>query len=173
MSKEEGKEPFFVNATSGSTVMGAFDQLDELAEVCKKHELWLHVDASWGGSFIMSSLHKKHMKVRIGNEVEIWIYLYCILSQGCELVDSIAWNPHKMMGAPLQTSVFVTRHNRILHEANSASATYLFQQDKFYDVSYDTGDKSVQCGRKTDAFKFWFMLKARGEEHFESKFSNI
>ena len=75
-----------------------------------------------------------------------------------------------MMGAPLQTSVFVTRHNRILHEANSASASYLFQQDKFYDVSYDTGDKSVQCGRKTDAFKLWFMLKARGEDHFESKF---
>ena len=75
MSKEEGKEPFFVNATSGSTVMGAFDQLDELAEVCKKHELWLHVDACWGGSFIMSRLHKKHMKVRIGNKVEIWIYI--------------------------------------------------------------------------------------------------
>ena len=74
-----------------------------------------------------------------------------------------------MMGAPLQTSVFITRHNRILHEANSASASYLFQQDKFYDVSYDTGDKSVQCGRKTDAFKLWFMLKARGEEHFESE----
>ena len=47
----------------------------------------------------------------------------------------------------------------LLHQCNSASATYLFQQDKFYDVSYDTGDKSVQCGRKVDAFKFWFMLK--------------
>lgn len=153
LCKKEGKEPFFVNATSGSTVMGAFDQLDELAAVCKKHALWLHVDACWGGSFIMSSLHKKHL-------------------EGCELVDSIAWNPHKMMGAPLQTSVFITRHNRILHEANSASASYLFQQDKFYDVSYDTGDKSVQCGRKTDAFKLWFMLKARGEEHFEKAIDN-
>ena len=171
MCKKEGKEPFFVNATSGSTVMGAFDQLDELAAVCKKHALWLHVDACWGGSFIMSSLHKKHMEVMISNEMEICL-LNCALFQGCELVDSIAWNPHKMMGAPLQTSVFVTRHNRVLHEANSASASYLFQQDKFYDVSYDTGDKSVQCGRKTDAFKLWFMLKARGEEHFESEVFN-
>ena len=65
--KKEGKEPFFVNATSGSTVMGAYDQLDELAAVCKNHALWLHVDACWGGSFIMSSLHKKHMEVRIYN----------------------------------------------------------------------------------------------------------
>ena len=70
MCKKEGKEPFFMNATSGSTVMGAFDQLDELAAVCKKHSLWLHVDACWGGSFIMSSLHKKHMQVTICREME-------------------------------------------------------------------------------------------------------
>merc|ERR1712200_255296 len=72
-----------------------------------------------------------------------------------------------MVGAPLQASPFIVRHKGLLHQCNSASATYLFQQDKFYDVSYDTGDKSVQCGRKTDAFKFWFMLKARGEEYLQ------
>ena len=74
-------------------------------------------------------------------------------------VDSIAWNPHKMIGAPLQCSPFIVRHKGALHQCNSANATYLFQQDKFYDVTYDTGDKSVQCGRKVDAFKLWFMLK--------------
>merc|ERR1712113_1262115 len=45
-------------------------------------------------------------------------------------------------------------------------------QDKFYDVSYDTGDKSVQCGRKVDAFKLWFMLKARGEDYMEDIVDN-
>lgn len=54
-----------------------------------------------------------------------------------------------------------------MHHCNAASATYLFQQDKFYDVSYDTGDKSVQCGRKVDAFKLWLMWKARGDNGFE------
>ena len=54
-----------MNATSGSTVMGAFDQIDELAAVCKKHAIWLHVDACWGGSFIMSSQHRNHLKVSI------------------------------------------------------------------------------------------------------------
>lgn len=62
--------------------------------------------------------------------------------------NSISWNPHKMMGAPLQCSVFLLREKGLLHEANAAAAQYLFQQDKFYDVSYDTGDKSIQCGRK-------------------------
>ena len=77
-----------------------------------------------------------------------------------------AWNPHKMIGAPLQSNIFVTQKPGLLAQCNSASASYLFQQDKFYDVSYDTGDKSVQCGRKVDAFQVWFMLKIRGERYF-------
>lgn len=55
-----------------------------------------------------------------------------------------------MLGAPLQCSLFLVKGRNALHNANSAKATYLFQQDKFYDVSWDTGDKSVQCGRKVN-----------------------
>lgn len=40
-------------------------------------------------------------------------------------------------------------------------AGYLFQQDKQYDISYDTGDKAIQCGRHVDIFKFWLMWKAK------------
>jgi len=152
-TKNNGKAPFFVNATSGSTVLGAYDDLTAIAEVCTKHRVWLHVDACWGGSVILSRQLKHLMK-------------------GSEKVDSIAWNPHKMVGAPLQTSPFIVRHKGLLQECNSANATYLFQQDKFYDVSYDTGDKSVQCGRKVDAFKLWFMLKARGEDYMETILDN-
>lgn len=57
----------------------------------------------------------------------------------------------------------------ILKQGHSANASYLFQQDKFYDVSYDTGDKSVQCGRKVDVFKLWLMWKAYGSEGFEER----
>ena len=92
--------------------------------------------------------------------------------RGVEYVDSLSWNPHKMIGAPLQSSIFVTQAKDLLAQCNSASATYLFQQDKFYDVSYDTGDKSVQCGRKVDAFQVWFMLKVRGEKYFEEAIDN-
>merc|ERR1739838_793095 len=128
-------------------VLGAYDDLDKLSDVCRSNKMWLHVDACWGGSVVFSK-KLKH------------------LMAGSEKVDSIAWNPHKMVGAPLQTSAFIVRHKGILHTTNSANATYLFQQDKFYDVSYDTGDKSIQCGRKTDAFQIWFMLKTRGERYF-------
>lgn len=56
-------------------------------------------------------------------------------------------------------SVFQT----LLLDAHSAKAKYLFQQDKFYDVTYDTGDKSIQCGRKVDALKIWTMWKSKGD----------
>ena len=112
--------------------------------------------------------------------------------------DSVAWNLHKMLGAPLQCSAFLTKHQvktiqnwckiisklqfsfyllfcgtqDILHQCNSASASYLFQVDKYYDIRYDTGDKSIQCGRKVDAFKVWLMWKAHGNHGLESMVDN-
>ncbi|XP_066940703.1 cysteine sulfinic acid decarboxylase-like isoform X1 [Macrobrachium rosenbergii] len=145
-----GGEPFFVNASSGTTVLGACDPLNQLADVCEEEQLWLHVDACWGGSAILSQKHKH-------------------LLQGIHRVDSIAWNPHKMLGVPLQCSSFIVRHKGMLHECNSANASYLFQQDKFYDVSFDTGDKSFQCGRKVDAFKFYFLLSSHGLSEMERR----
>ena len=49
----------------------------------------------------------------------------------------------------------------LLISCNQMSADYLFQRDKHYDVSYDTGDKVIQCGRHNDIFKFWLMWRAR------------
>lgn len=140
---ESGRKPFFVNATAGTTVMGAFDQFHRIADICQRHNIWMHVDGCLGGTAILSNK-------------------YAHLLAGVERADSLAWNPHKTLGAPLQCSIVVFKHKGLLHECNSANADYLFQQDKFYDISYDTGDKSVQCGRKVDAFKIWLMFKARG-----------
>lgn len=72
----------------------------------------------------------------------------------------------------MQCSLFLIKEKGLLHEANSSAAHYLFQQDKFYDVQFDTGDKSVQCGRKVDVFKFWLMLKVRGLTGFEYLIDN-
>ncbi|XP_053695114.1 acidic amino acid decarboxylase GADL1 [Sabethes cyaneus] len=140
---QSGRKPFFVNTTAGTTVLGGFDPFHAIADICNKYKLWMHVDSCLGGTAILSQKHAH-------------------LLDGTERADSIAWNPHKTLGAPLQCSVFLLKYKGLLHECNSANADYLFQQDKFYDVSYDTGDKSVQCGRKVDAFKIWLMFKARG-----------
>nr|CAD7453869.1 unnamed protein product [Timema tahoe] len=149
----EGKVPFLVVATAGSTVLGAFDPLDQLADICERLNIWLHVDACWGGSLMLSRK-------------------YSHILNGLSRSDSLSWNPHKMLGAPLQCSAFLVKEKGLLHQCNSASATYLFQQDKFYDISYDTGDKSIQCGRKVDAFKLWLMWKARGDTGLERLVDN-
>lgn len=143
MVNRSGRKPFFVNTTAGTTVMGAFDPFNSIADICRRHNLWMHVDACLGGTATLSNQHAH-------------------LLAGVEHADSLAWNPHKTLGAPLQCSVVIFKQKGLLHECNSANADYLFQQDKFYDISYDTGDKSVQCGRKVDAFKIWLMFKARG-----------
>lgn len=79
-----------------------------------------------------------------------------------------------MLTASQQCSTFLTKHKDILSQCHSTNATYLFQKDKFYDTSYDTGDKHIQCGRRADVFKFWFMWKAKGtkglEEHVKQVF---
>ncbi|GAA6217521.1 acidic amino acid decarboxylase GADL1 isoform X1 [Lates japonicus] len=147
----EGAVPFMVNATAGTTVLGAFDPIEEIADICEKYNLWLHVDACWGGAALMSKKHKHLLK-------------------GIHRANSVAWNPHKMLMACLQCSAFLIRDKtRLLQRCHSARASYLFQQDKFYDVSYDTGDKSVQCSRKPDAFKFWLMWKALGTRELEQR----
>lgn len=94
----------------------------------------------------------------------------------CSRADSITWNPHKLLSVPQQCSTFLTKHEGILQQAHSANATYLFQKDKFYDTQYDTGDKHIQCGRRADVLKFWFMWRAKGsnglEAHINKNFDN-
>ncbi|XP_060241088.1 acidic amino acid decarboxylase GADL1 isoform X2 [Meriones unguiculatus] len=108
-------------------------------------------EASWGGSALVSRKHRQ-------------------LLHGIHRADSVAWNPHKMLMAGIQCSALLVKDKSdLLKKCYSAKATYLFQQDKFYDVSYDTGDKSIQCSRRPDAFKFWMTWKALGTLGLEER----
>lgn len=86
---------------------------------------------------------------------------------GVERVDSMSWNPHKMMGVPLQCAAFLTRHPGLMHEAHAANAAYLFQKDKL-NTHLDTGDKSVQCGRKVDVLKLWLAWAVGGDNAYRA-----
>jgi glutamate/tyrosine decarboxylase-like PLP-dependent enzyme len=103
--RQEGKIPFFVAVTAGSTVRGSFDDIEAILQTCRKHErlmqedgigpikIWIHVDGAWGGAAIFSKRPEIHNLVR-----------------GVDQVDSFTFNPHKMLGASQQTTAFVTRH---------------------------------------------------------------
>ncbi len=151
---KSGKVPYMAAATSGSTVLGAFDPLPQIADICNKYSIWFHVDAALGGAWLFSSLHRH-------------------LLNGIERADSVTWDLHKMTCVPFQCTLVLTKHPNILTQANSLRAEYLFQSDKYYDASYDTGDKSIQCGRKVDSFKLWLQLKAYGENGMEKIVNNV
>ena len=87
--------PFCIIATSGTTVRGAFDPLKEIAQIAHDNNIWLHVDAAWGGSCLFSKRHR-------------------MLMDGIELADSVCWDAHKMMGLLLICSVFLTKNKSIL-----------------------------------------------------------
>ena len=141
---KEGYVPIMVGATFGTTVMGAFDPILKIAKICEKFKVWLHVDAAWGGGALFS---KKQ-----GH-----------LFKGIEFADSVAFDAHKTMGAPLITSFFLTKHAGILKNTNRGGGSeYLFHE---YDNSeWDTGTYSLQCGRRADILKFWLLWRAHGTE---------
>ncbi|XP_044282565.1 glutamate decarboxylase 1-like [Varanus komodoensis] len=146
--KSQGKVPFYVSATAGTTVYGAFDPLPSIADICEKYNLWMHVDAAWGSGLLLSRRHSHKLN-------------------GIERANSVTWNPHKLMGVPLQCSAFLIREKGLLQACNQLCAEYLFQPDKQYDTIYDTGDKAIQCGRHVDVFKLWLMWRAKGTRGFE------
>jgi len=145
-AKAQNKFPFFVGATSGSTVRGSFDPIDSILETCDDNGggIWVHVDGAWGGPAVFSE------RKEIRN-----------LLKGVSKADSFTFNPHKMLGAPQQTTVFVSNHQNILKASNSSNAKYLFDSRK-NGADFDIGDAMYTCGRKTDAVKIWAMMKFYG-----------
>ncbi len=140
-----GYTPFFVNATAGTTVLGAFDAIEPIAEVCKKHKLWLHIDGAYCGSVIFSESYKH-------------------LVSGLHLSDSFSFNAHKMLGTPLTCSIIVTQQKKHLYDSFSNDAAYLYQTDG---DEFNLGKTSIQCGRRNDALKLWTLWKSVGTTGLE------
>lgn len=135
-----GHVPFFVNATAGTTVLCAFDDIEKIAMLCQKYKIWLHVDGAFGGSVIFSDKHKHLVK-------------------GIEQSDSFCFNAHKTLGAPLSTSILVVKNKNDLFQSFNYDANYLYQT---HNDEYNLGQTSFECGRRNNALKFWTMWKAIG-----------
>lgn len=137
---KKGYHPFFVNATAGTTVLGAFDDVVNISKVCKTHKLWLHLDGAYCGSVIFSNRYKH-------------------LVDGIALTDSFSLNAHKMLGTPLGCSIIVAKDKKHLYQSFSNDADYLYQTD---DDTFNLGKTSLQCGRRNDALKLWTLWKSVG-----------
>ena len=142
---EKGLIPIMVNLTAGTTVLGAFDPIPAVRQLCDKFDMWLHVDGAYCGSVIFSEKYKH-------------------LVAGLEQVDSFSFNAHKMLGTPLSCSIIVAQNKEHLYHSFSNDATYLYQTDH---DEFNLGKTSLQCGRRNDALKFWTLWKSVGSEGLE------
>ena len=138
--RANGHQPFLVIGTAGTTVMGAFDPMEGIAEICEKESIWFHVDGAYCGSVIFSDTYRP-------------------LIAGAERADSFSYNAHKMLGTPLSCSLILVKDKRWLYESFANDADYLYQTDG---DDYNLGKTSLQCGRRNDALKFWTLWKSVG-----------
>lgn len=137
---QKGMTPFYLNATAGTTVLCAFDDVLELAPICKKNNIWLHLDGAFGGTVIFSKKFR-------------------FLVNGIELTDSFCFNAHKTLGAPISTSILTIKNKKYLYESFDTSAEYLYQT---HDEKFNLGHTSFECGRRNNALKFWTLWKSIG-----------
>jgi glutamate decarboxylase len=149
-AKSEGRTPFYVNATAGTTVLGSYDLFSEISAICKAHNMWMHIDGSWGGSSIFSSKQKHKLA-------------------GSELADSLAVNPHKMLGVPVTCSFLLGKDLTQFHKANTLPAGYLFHEVNNGGEVWDLADLTLQCGRRGDSLKMALSWIYYGSDGFESQ----
>ncbi len=104
--RHDGLVPFMVVATAGTTSTGAIDPIAAIAEVATAEELWLHVDAAWGGGAALVPELRP-------------------LLAGIERADSITFDPHKLLSVPMGAGLCITRHSDVLERTFHVGAAYL------------------------------------------------
>ena len=145
-----GARPLMINATAGTTTLGAFDLLREIAVEAAERGVWLHVDGAYGGSVSLSKQHQG-------------------LLDGCELADSFAWDAHKAMGVPLSCSVLLLRRAGLLEKHFNEAAEYLFQTHD----GHNPATRSLQCARRNDALKLWAAWRHHGDEGYARRIDKL
>lgn len=153
LSLKKGEMPFFIATTAGTTMLGAFDPLDEISAIAKKFGIWMHVDGSFGGSVILSKKYKH-------------------LFKGIENSDSFTWNPHKLMNVPLVASVLLVKDKfRLAKNLTDLNTDYIYHDNDI--ANYNLGKQSVQCGRRVDALKVWLAWKFFGDKGYETRINKM
>ncbi len=149
--KAAGFLPLAVIGTAGTTSSGAIDPLPALADLCKRHKLWFHVDAAYGGALVFSDKHRH-------------------LVAGLERADSITLDPHKWLAMPFAAGVVLTRHPALLESVFGIDTAYLPRSS--HNPLPDYFRISAQWSRRMNSLKFWLTLRVHGRIAYEELIDN-
>lgn len=155
--RREGTPVIAVVACSCSTPVGAFDPLKAVADVCRRHEVWLHVDAAHGGGVLTSSRHRH-------------------LIAGIEQADSLILDAHKMLFMPALCTFVFYRQRRHGYAAFQQNAPYLFPTAGFTSddsssanscrADFDGGLRTIECTKRATVFGLWGVWSLFGQQLF-------
>ena len=139
-----GLLPIAVVATVGTTSTTSVDPVADIAEICRREQVWLHVDAAYAGVAAMVPGYQ-------------WIL------RGAEYADSVVLNPHKWLFTPFDLSVLYCRRMDVLRQAFSLTPEYLKTSEGDAGVR-NLMDTGIQLGRRFRALKLWMILRHFGAE---------
>jgi len=136
----EGRRPFLVVATAGTTGAGAIDPIEEIATVAAAHGAWLHVDAAWGGAAALSPRLRPALA-------------------GIERSDSVTWDAHKWLSVPMGAGMFFCRHPEAPTHAFGTATTYMPDGSR---GALDPYASTVQWSRRATGLKVFLSLAELG-----------
>ncbi|MDA8792100.1 aminotransferase class V-fold PLP-dependent enzyme [Bacteriovoracaceae bacterium] len=140
---KEKRKPFVIVANAGSTAIGSFDDLEEVAGICQSHKIWFHVDGAHGASSLMSPTYNSLVK-------------------GIELADSITWDAHKMLQSSSLSAMLLFKNKNHMPLMFNQEASYL---DGANETEFpNLYPFAVECTKPVNSLKLYFHLLIEGEE---------
>ena len=140
-----GWKPFAVVATVGTTSTTSIDPVPQIADICERYGLWLHVDGAYGGSAAVDPTMQRVLA-------------------GCERADTLIVNPHKWLFTPIDCSVFYTRKPDVVKAAFSLVPEYLRNTESAGDEVPNLMDYGTSLGRRFRSLKLWMIMRYFGQE---------
>jgi aromatic-L-amino-acid decarboxylase len=147
--KLEGLNPWLVVASAGTTDTGAIDPLEEIAGIAKENNLWFHIDAAYGGFFMLCPEGKQKLK-------------------GIDLSDSVVLDPHKGLFLPYGLGLVLVKNGKYLHQAHQYSASYLQDAAGAHEDEPSPADLSPELTKHFRGLRLWLPLKLHGLKPFRA-----
>lgn len=146
--KAAGLKPWLVIASAGTTDVGAIDPMTEIGSIAKKHQLWFHVDAAYGGFFMLCDEGKQKL-------------------QGIELADSVVMDPHKGLFLPYGLGVVLVKNAEQLKQSHQYKAAYM-QDTLGTDDELSPATLSPELTKHFRGLRLWLPLKVHGIAPFRA-----
>ena len=145
--------PFCIIANAGTTNTGTIDNLSEIGKICATEDIWMHVDAAYGGATILSKQ-------------------YAHLLKGIEKADSITVDPHKWFFQPYEMGCLIVRNAKWLRNTFTEKPEYL-KDVEGNESEINFFDHGIQLTRRFRALKFYMSIKTYGLAHLEPQLPTI